>query len=334
MHVLLSRTDRIGDLILSTPAIATVRASFPDACLTMVTSAYNRVAVERNPNLDEVCSISNAHRPATFASEFRGKVDLAIALAPRAADFAVVAATRAPVRIGYTYVRRYFARLTGRMYLTDLALSQADPWLLDRNPQRVVRHEVEELLDLVARAGATRRVEDLRIDVDDRDRAAVAHLPPNSLTFHLADHWLHGGSTLGNTIELLRALRRFQLPIVVTHAAEHQSQADVISRANVADAVVGDLTFFEWAAAFERAQCVVTVDTAATHVASAMRKPTVVAFEHRFFRLSSQEWAPYHVPHAIVRKPAHESQADLHQLRADIVSGVATILKGRGARQG
>ena len=38
LKILLSRTDRIGDLILSTPAIATVRASFPDAHVTMVTS--------------------------------------------------------------------------------------------------------------------------------------------------------------------------------------------------------------------------------------------------------------------------------------------------------
>jgi len=327
VHILLSRTDRIGDLILSTPAIATVRASCPDARVTIVTSEYNRVAVERNPNLDEVCSIRHSERASSFASRFRGKVDLAIALAPRAADFAIVAATRAPRRIGYTYVRRYFARLTGRAYLTDLALSQADPWLLDRDPQRPVRHEVEELLDLVARAGATRRVEDLRIDVVDRDRVAVGHLPANSLTFHLADHWLHGGSTLENTIVLLRELRRFGMAVVVTHAAEHRSQAAAISRANVVDAVVGDLTFFEWAAAFERARCVVTVDTAATHVASAMRKPTVVAFEHRFFRLSSQEWAPYHVPHAIVRKPAHETSAELDRLRADVVAGVAAVLE-------
>ena len=326
MRILLSRTDRIGDLILSTPAIATIRASFPGAHVTIVTSAYNRAAVERNPNLDEVRSIPLHERPLSFASAFRDNVDLAIALAPRAADFAVVAATRAPRRIGYTYVRRYFARATARFYLTELALSQADPWVIDRNPHLTVRHEVEELLDLVARAGATQRNEELRIDVNDRDRAAIAHLPANSLTFHLAEHWLRGGSSLENTVQLLRELRRFELPIVVTHAAEHRSQAAIISRANVADAVVDGLTFHEWAAAFERARCIVTVDTSATHVASAMRKPTVVAFEHRFFRLSSQEWAPYRVPHAIVRKPSHESSAELAKLRSDVIAGVAKLL--------
>jgi len=327
MRILLSRTDRIGDLILSTPAIATMRASFPDAHIAIVTSAYNAVAVERNPNLDAVHAIPVGMRPAAFAAAFRDSVDLAVALAPRAADFAVVGATRAPKRLGYTYVRRYVARLTWRLYLTELALSQADPGLVDRDPQRPVRHEVDELLGLVARAGATRRVEDLRVDLTDRDRSAVAYLPSDSLTFHLAEHWLNCGSSLESTIELLRELRRFALPLVVTHAAEHRSQAALIARANVAEAVVDHLTFHEWAAAFERARCIVTVDTGATHVASAMRKPTVVAFENRFFELSSKEWAPYRVPHAIVRKPAHESPAELQQLRSDVVAGVASLLE-------
>ncbi|MBV8688821.1 MAG: hypothetical protein JOZ59_01835, partial [Candidatus Eremiobacteraeota bacterium] len=172
MRILLSRTDRIGDLILSTPAIATIRASFPDARIAIVTSAYNCAAVERNPNLDAVHAIPIGARPSTFAAAFRDKVDLAIALAPRVADFEVVGATRAPKRLGYTYVRRYFARLTWRMHLTELALSQADPGLVDRDPRRPVQHEVDQLLDLVARAGARRRIEDLRIDINDRDRAA------------------------------------------------------------------------------------------------------------------------------------------------------------------
>ncbi|MHB8144248.1 MAG: glycosyltransferase family 9 protein, partial [Vulcanimicrobiaceae bacterium] len=54
MHVLLARTDRIGDLVLSTPAIATIRASFPRARVTIVCSPYNRVVVERSSDVDEI----------------------------------------------------------------------------------------------------------------------------------------------------------------------------------------------------------------------------------------------------------------------------------------
>ena len=94
----------------------------------------------------------------------------------------------------------------------------------------------------------------------------------------------------------------------------------------MADRVFGGLSFGAWAAAFERAACIVTIDTGATHVASAMRRPTVVLFEHAYFRLSSQEWSPYRVPNAVLRKPSDESPAALRASRAEIVAAVAALL--------
>jgi len=74
------------------------------------------------------------------------------------------------------------------------------------------------------------------------------------------------------------------------------------------------------AAVLERAACIVTVDTGATHVASAMRRPTVVLFEHRYFDLNSQEWAPYGVPAMCLRKPAGESPGELAASRAEVAA--------------
>ncbi|HEV2642221.1 MAG TPA: hypothetical protein VGT98_05925, partial [Candidatus Elarobacter sp.] len=104
MRILLARTDRVGDLILSTPAIASVRRSFPDAHVTLACSRYNSVVVDRSPDVDELAIVPTEVKPAAFGARFRG-VDLAIALAPRDVDHRIVAATRAPVRVGYTYAR-------------------------------------------------------------------------------------------------------------------------------------------------------------------------------------------------------------------------------------
>lgn len=325
MKILLSRTDRIGDLILSTPAIATVRASFPEAHVTMITSPYNHVVMNGNDDVDEIVDFSGEWNPRTFGARFRG-YDLAIALAPRAADLQIVGATRAPVRVGYTYVRRYFARLTAPLYVNRLMLSEADPDLCDRNPQRIVRHEVDQLLEVVAHAGALQRKTELRLEITNDDRAAVAHVPVDPIVLHLGRRWFANGSTLVNTIQLARELRTLGAPLVLTYDAECDREAVSFAEAGIAEVMLRDLSFGQWAAAFERARCVVTVDTGATHVASAMRRPTVVAFEHRHFRLSSQEWAPYHVPHVSVRKPGAEDAISLGQLRSEIVQGVTSII--------
>ena len=326
MRILLSRTDRIGDLILSTPAIATVRKSFPDAHIIMVCSPYNRVAMDRNTDIDELVELPTDASPQAFGARYRGQIDTAIALAPRIPDLSLVGSTRAKLRVGYTYVRRYIARLTARLYLNRVMLSEADPDLSERDPHRHVRHEVNQLLDLVELAGATQRVHELKLNLREEDRAAIAYLPAAPLVLHLGLRWFQDGSTLDSTIMLIRDLHRFGLPVVVTYAPECEQFVQAISACRYADVLLGGLPFYRWAAVFERARVIVTVDTGATHVASAVRRPTVVAFEHRYFRLNSQEWAPYGVPSVLVQKPADESPESLAQFRGEILDAVAQLL--------
>lgn len=314
----------MGDLIPSTPAIATVRASFPDAHVTMVTSPYNSVVMERNDDVDELAVLPREVRPATFGEGHRG-YDIAIALAPRAVDLQLVGGTRAPLRVGYTYERRWFARLTAPLYVNRLMVSEADPELSERFPQRVVRHEVVQLLDLVGLAGAHDRVEALRLDLIDEDRAVARELPLDPIVFHLGMRWFTGGSTLASTLALLERLAALR-PVVITCAAECEGFASYFEGNPHVASFLRGLPFHRWAAVFERAGAVVTVDTGATHVASAVQRPLVVAFEHRFFRLNSQEWAPYGVPHVLVRKPAVAEDESLARFRDEIVTGVVQLL--------
>jgi ADP-heptose:LPS heptosyltransferase len=323
LKILLSRTDRIGDLILSTPAIASMRASFPDAHITMITSPYNRVAVERNDDIDELVDLPREIRGEAFGASFRG-YDLAVALAPRSTDIALVGASRARVRVGYTYTRRWLARLTARLSLDRVMISPADPALCERDPNRIVPHEVDQLLNLVALAGAGVRVTDLRLDVTDEDRAAVADLPRRPVVLHLGQRWFSNGSSLESTLRLADELRGLGAPLAISCAAECDDYAQAFEAQG--HAVSRALPFHHWVALFERARCVVTVDTGATHVASATRRPTLVAFEHRYFRLNSQEWSPYGVPSVVVRKPGSDDDAALATFRAQIVGGVRELI--------
>ncbi|MBV8724102.1 MAG: glycosyltransferase family 9 protein [Candidatus Eremiobacteraeota bacterium] len=324
MKILLSRTDRIGDLVLSTPAIATVRASFPQARITLVASAHNRVVVERNHDVDEVVVLPRGASPRTFGARFRG-YDMAVALAPRMADVQLVGNTRAPVRVGYTYERRWIARLSLRLYVNRFMVSEADPELCDREITRRVRHEVVQLLDLVALAGADRRVESLRLHVTDADRRINANLPEDPIVLHLGQRWFSGGSTLQGTLAIVDGLARIA-PIVVTCPRDSEIHASHFEQRPSVAKLLRRLEFHQWAAVLERARAVVTVDTGATHVASAVHSPTVVAFEHRYFALNSQEWSPYRVPHVCVRKPAGEDQESLAAFRRDIVGAVVELV--------
>lgn len=332
MRILLSRTDRIGDLVLSTPAIATVRASFPHAHIAIVTSEYNSVVVERNEDVDELIVNTKGVGPRSVARRLRD-YDIAIALAPRAVDLKIVGATKAPLRVGYTYERRWFARMTAGLYVNRIMISEADPELCDREPNRVVRHEVVQLLDLVALAGAEKRVPALRLDVTEADRVVAVTLPKDPIVMHLGRRWFVDGSTLDGTLSIVRRLAELA-PVVITCARECEPVAAAFEQTGVVAKLLRRLPFHEWAAVLERASVVVTVDTGATHVASAVGRPTVVAFEHRYFRLNSQEWSPYDVPHVLVRKPAHDDLESIAAFGEEVVGAVAHLLEPQGTRNG
>jgi ADP-heptose:LPS heptosyltransferase len=327
MNVVLTRLDRIGDLVLSTPAIASVRRSWPQARITLACSAYNAAVMEGNPDVDEVIAIPRDVPPAVVAKRYRGAFDLALALAPCAPDFAFVAQTRARRRIGYTYVRRYLARLTAPLFLTQCLVSEADPELCERNPGYVVRHEVLQVRELVRAAGGTVLTDDLVVPVSAQARARAAGVPEGSIVLHLAPRWFSKGSSFESLVVLLWAMRRLQRPVVLTHGPDVAAEAAALRAAGAADLVLGGLAFAEWAATFERAAVVVTVDTGATHVASAMHRPTLVLFERRYFALSSQEWAPYRVPSVCLRKPVSDTPSDLAASREEILVGIERLLQ-------
>jgi ADP-heptose:LPS heptosyltransferase len=127
-------------------------------------------------------------------------------------------------------------------------------------------------------------------------------------------------------VALFVAMRSLGRPLIATFGDDGAALADEVVTAGVADRVLGRLPFGVWAAVFERAACVVTIDTGATHVAAAVKTPTVVLFESRYFRLNSQEWSPYRVPNAVLRKPSSEDPVALRASRDEIVGAVASLL--------
>jgi len=81
-RILLIRNDRIGDLVLTTPAISVVAKSFPQARIDLLCSCYAEPVVRGNPWLHEVITDCGAHD----RSDLQELVEL---LAPRRYSCAV-----------------------------------------------------------------------------------------------------------------------------------------------------------------------------------------------------------------------------------------------------
>jgi heptosyltransferase-2 len=107
-RILVTRTDRLGDLVLSTPVFEALRRNSPGAYLACLAFVENREAVEGNPFLDEVILYDKKGSERNWWGNFRfarwlaeKHFDVVIHLHPTNRMHLVGWLAGIPVRIGY-----------------------------------------------------------------------------------------------------------------------------------------------------------------------------------------------------------------------------------------
>ena len=106
--ILITRTDRMGDVLLSTPALRAIREAYPDSYIAVMVRPYTKDCVEGNPYINEVIiydkygihkSLLNSLR---FALDLQKKrFDLALILHPTNRINLITFLAGIPERVGY-----------------------------------------------------------------------------------------------------------------------------------------------------------------------------------------------------------------------------------------
>ncbi len=104
-RILLTRLKYIGDIVLTTPLIHTLRDAYPDAYIAYLGDSNGVSLLEHNPYLNEIFPIDFARkawarRQMLFARLNRKRFDLVVDLFCNPRSALLSYATRAPVRVG------------------------------------------------------------------------------------------------------------------------------------------------------------------------------------------------------------------------------------------
>jgi len=137
-RIIIVRTDRIGDVVLSTPMVTATRLAFPHAYIAMMVSPETEEIVAQNPNLNEVVVYDKKlrHRgifnTLCFAIHLRGKrFDLALILHSTTRVNLISFLAGIPRRIGYSRGKMDFL-LTNRLeYKKRLGKKHESEYSLD-----------------------------------------------------------------------------------------------------------------------------------------------------------------------------------------------------------
>ncbi|MBX3167011.1 MAG: glycosyltransferase family 9 protein [Candidatus Eremiobacteraeota bacterium] len=288
-RLLVTRTDHLGDLVVSTPGLKALRRHLPQAEIWCLVAQPFTSLVQ-----------NWADQVLTPADPLPGRLDAALGLSPRSATYKVLRQSRARYRIGYSYSERPLARLNCMLMLTHSWTTS-----LVKKP----RHEAQVVAEFLESTGLG------PVDIKPEFPLSPAleqwgkDKVRGRVVVHFAPRWLEAGR------DKFLAMVRGLAPVLVTYG---EAESKLMSFPDV-DGVewLGGLSLPQWGAVLGGGSALVSTDTGAVHVAAARGVPVVVAHLPRHYAACVKQWYPWGVParHVILKEnwPAEVASA-LQQL--------------------
>ncbi|MCX5669504.1 MAG: lipopolysaccharide heptosyltransferase II [Candidatus Omnitrophica bacterium] len=339
-RMLIVRTDRLGDVLLSTPVVKALRQKFPQGYISMLVSPYTKDVLDGNLALDEIITFDkDAKNSQGWWSTFKfirdlrkKKFDLAIVLHPTIRMHLLIFLAGIPKRLGYD--RKFGFLLTDRIKHTK---------------QYGQKHESEYTLDLVRYLGITpvdktlfmpikqeseKWVEVIfsQAQIKDSDKLLVIH-PAASCPSRIwpAERYAQVADQL---------VRKHGFKVILVCGPKDIQKAEVVIKNMRSQALnlAGKTSISQLASLLRRCQLFISTDSGPMHVACALGVPVITIFGRSQAGLSPQRWGPLGAKSRILHKTvgcticlAHNCQKDFACLKAttveDVLLAAESILK-------
>lgn len=301
-NILLIRTDRIGELVLTLPAFRAARKAFPEAKISAMVDVSCAEVIEGSFFVDFVIKIETERVRKSLAEKFRlfwfitnSKFDLVIIFNPSRMFNIMTFFAGIPARVGYDRKAGILLthKIEDRKYLCE-------------------RHEVMNNLDLLRAIGIEADDTSLYFPIDGRAENRIERL--------LKDKGISGGCRLiavhpaasnpakmwpaENFARLCDMLAAVGIKIILVGGKDKKAVADEIKagmRAEVLD-LTGCLSIKELGSFLKRCFLLISNDSGPVHISAAVGTPAVVFFGQARPGGSSKRWGPYGGGHLVLGK--------------------------------
>jgi lipopolysaccharide heptosyltransferase II len=300
-HVLCVRLDAAGDVLMTEPALRALATSHGGRRLTLLTSKSGREAARLIPYLDQVIEYEAPWMKSAAPRPSSGD-DLAMVerLRSQQIDAAVIftvytqSALPAALFCSLAEIPRRAAHSRENPYylLTE--------WVRETEPDIRLRHEVRRQLDLVTALGCT--------VTDDRLSVAIGTDAFRSIDRILSEHidsrrrWIviHPGASAESRRYPIDSFAAVAARLVQSHDCQilwtgSQGEAPLVAQAQEmmgapSHSLAGRLSFEELAALIARAPLLISNNTSAVHLASAVSTAVV-----DLYALTNPQHTPWRV---------------------------------------
>lgn len=284
-RILLARTDRLGDVILATPAATALKQTFPELEVFFLARRYTAGILEMHPHVDGIICLEEVGTGALASRLKKCGFDAVVALFPRPQQAWSFFQAGIPLRVGTGY--RWYSFLYSRR--------------VHQHRKHAQRHEAEynlQLLEPLGLAGATVEFHcrpDPAVELEVTRLLAAQGVKDGFVVLHPGS----GGSAREWPPEHFAALAHSlvavqQRQVVLTgHASEREltQRIQQLAAKKPID-LAGRLTLKQLAGVIARAAVFVSNSTGPLHLARMVGTP-VVAFYPPITACRPERWGPY-----------------------------------------
>lgn len=287
-NLLCVRLDNMGDLLMSNPAIRALKKTF--SCrITMLTSPRARGIADFMPEIDDTIVYevpwvkTNAHTDEDSIAE------IVTVLKERKFDavviFTVFSQNPLPVAL-ITYMSKIPLRLA---YCRENPYQLLTDWIPEKEPYTFIRHQVQRDLELVRAVGAT--IDDDSICISSSQNALESlHTKLSAAEIDLKKPWLvlHAGVSEKKREYPLNLwiaaaamiVEQLGYQIILTGTESEKQLTDKIKEGagQGVYSLAGVFNLGEFILLIRQSPVIVSVNTAAIHIAAAVQTPVVVLY--------------------------------------------------------
>jgi lipopolysaccharide heptosyltransferase II len=308
-RLLVMRLDNIGDVVMLSPALRSLRQGLPDAHITLMASPAGAQVAPLLPWIDDTWTYEALWQDAfgTIPFEPSREARLIDELRDGRFDGAIVftSFSQSPFPAAYAcYLAGIPLRAGESREFAGSVLTHAAPHLPD------AAHQVERNLQLVQHLGIPARDHLLGLSIPveaqeraasllrvrglDADRPIVAVAPGASCSARRYD-----ASRYASAVRLIAD--ELPMAVVLLGSVKERSLTAAVREQSGVDALdlAGETSVPEFAAIIARARLVIANNSAAVHIADALMRPTVVLYSGTDLE---EQWMPRHAAAVALRR--------------------------------
>lgn len=318
-RILITRTDRIGDVVLSTPVIAAIKKKYPRAFLGALCLPATAPILEGNPALDVILLYDKKGKQKRWWQSFaygfslrKHRFDVAIHLHPNHRVHWLSFLAGIPVRIGYQKKSGFLLThsITDEKYKGE-------------------KHEAEYNFDLLGFLDVpTPDKPELFFPLDPKDKTVVEQLVlAAGLDFSRPSFALHVGASGPEKrwpIERFAAValelkKEYGWQVVLVGGPETAMLSGQLMQllGNQAIDLTGKLTLKQLGWLFKMVRFFLSSDSGPVHVAAAVKTPVLSLFGRTDPGLSPKRWHPLGENSFYLHKPPAELHAEMPKYHHD-----------------